>query len=337
MGNPKRLRPLLEVPIQEKTRLQADSASEEEVQAVSPRSKHRRTTAELKVCTASLAAAKESFRKCNLALQSARKALDDAVAAQALSGTAARQVTETQSPVITLAATKPSDDLAATTPSDNLDVLRSPVIKLAATKNSDDLAATKPSDANKRLCQEHFVALVSGKFTDAGPHVCAILRAYEEANGTHLQDPLCKSFVASAEKRPFFRSAHDSAVINQVQTLFIARHTALGGMPRARRQNRLASVQAVMEAPRPKCTGAGVGVAAHNAVSFAQAALEEARRRQQASAARLRSEELDQRQAEAEERDAAEEVAAADRGLHTRPASVNLGLAQSRTNPLEID
>jgi len=296
MGAHKRLRPVLEedpVTVHFKAFLQADAVSEEEVQAVSPRSKHRRTAAELKVCTASLAAAKESFRKCNLALQSARKALDDALAAQARSGAAATKVVETQPAVI-------------------------------------KEAETKSSDANKRLCQEHFPALFADRCTDPGPHIRAILRAYEEASGTNLEDQLCKSFAAAARKRPAFRNANDSAVVNQVRSFFIARHMALGGMPRARR--RLASVQAVLGSPRPTCAGAGVVVVAQNRVSSAQAAFDEARRNQQASAARLRSEELDQRQAAAEEQDAAEEVAASRRCLHNGPAQ-----ARAHRNPLEID
>lgn len=303
MGAPKRLRPVPDVlTVHAKAHLQADVASEEEVQAVSPRSKHRRTAAELKVCTASLVAAKESFRKCNLALQSARKALDDALAAQACSGV---KVVETQPSVV-------------------------------------KEAETKSSDANKllpmmRSCQEHFLACLSDKCTNPGPHISAILQAYEKANGTHLEDQLCKSFAAAAQKRPAFRNAHDSAVINQVQSFFVARRVALGGMPRARRRNMLASVQAVLGSPRPTCAGAGeprlgVGVVAQNAVSSAQAAFEEARRNQQASAARLRSEELDQRQAAAEEQDAAEEVAASGGCSNNRPVQASAGL-----NPLEID
>jgi len=322
MGAPKRLRPALEpLRVDETTPLQGAVASEEEeeeVQAVSPRSKHRRTAAELKVCTASLVAAKESFRKCNLALQSARKALDDALALEALSGTAATKVIETQYSAIKVAETKPLDAIK--------------------------VAETKPLDANIRLCQDHFIALLSGRCTDPGPHIDAILRAARE-DSMHLDDQQCKSFATAARKRPLFRNANDSAVINQVQSLFVARHAACGGMPRARRRPMLASVQVVLGAPRPMCAGAGNGVAAQNAVRLAQAtasaeaatsrdaaAFEEARRKQQASAARLRSEELDQRQAAAEEQDAREEVVAAGGCLQQGPAQ-----ACTSSSPLEID
>jgi len=282
MGVSKRLRSLPEpLTINEKAHLQADVASEDEIQEVSPRSKHRRTAAELKVSTASLIAAKESFRKCNLALQSARKTLDDAVAAEAHSGAVATKIVETQTSVM-------------------------------------KVPERTSSDANKRLCQEHFLALNSDGCTNPGPHIGAILQAYEEATGINLEDESCKSFATAARKRPPLRNAHDSAVINRVQTFFDARHAALGGMPRMRRRNMLASVQAVLGAPRPTCAGAGAGVAPQNDMSSVEAAFEEARRNQQASAARLRSEELDQRQAEADEQDAAEEVAANCGFLHPR-------------------
>jgi len=182
------------------------------------------------------------------------------------------------------------------------------------------------SDANKRLCQEHFLALNSDRCTCPGPHISAILQAYQEATGTNLEDQLCKSFATAARKRPSLRNAHDSAVINRVQTFLVARYMALGGMPRVRRRNMLASVQVVLGATGPMCAVAGAGVGAQNAVSFAEAALEEARRNQQASAARLRSEELDQRQAEAEEQAAAEEVAASSWCLHqgsSKPGTMN--------------
>jgi len=285
MGASKRPRLLPEQQrIHGKAHAQADIASEDEVQAVSPCSKHRRSVAELKVCTASYVAAKESFRKCNLALQSARKGLDDAVAAEAHSGAAATKVVETVSSVIMV-------------------------------------AESTSADANKRLCQEHFLALNSDRCTNLGPHISAILQAYEGATGTNREDQLCTSFAAAAQKRPPLRNANDSAVINRIHSFFVARNAALGGMPRVRRRNTPASVQAVLGAPRPMCAGAGVGIGAQNAVSTAEAALEEARRNQQASAARLRSEELDQRQAEAEEQTAAEEVAAS-RCLRQEPCKL---------------